>query len=430
MGTSNRNRQALHFFGDLFFFVFSLWITLILRHFSLPSTETFMEYLFPFSLLFTLWIFVFYAAGLYEKQTLVLRKKLPITIFKSQIVNVIIGAFFFYLFPGFKLTPKTILFIYLLVSFAFILSWRLAINGISRSKKEKEILIIGEGPDIEELALELDENPTYGVKVKRSIKLDTKSVSVVIVDLRNEKTREMIPDLYNLMLSGTPVIDAEKLYEDIFERIPLSFLEEQWFLKNLSFYSRSVYDPIKRVIDVGFAFFMGALSLMIYPFIILAIKIDDRGPAFIIQDRIGQGGKIVKIVKFRSMRVSDKGIWVEKDDERITSVGKVLRKTRMDELPQLYNVLKGDISLVGPRPDIAALKNKLEKEIPYYNIRTVVRPGLSGWAQVSQDSPPQSVEETKKRLMYDLYYIKNRSLMLDIKISLRTLGILASRSGV
>lgn len=130
------------------------------------------------------------------------------------------------------------------------------------------------------------------------------------------------------------------------------------------------------------------------------------------------------------MKVNDKGAWVEKEDDRITRVGRILRKTRLDELPQLYNVFKGDISLIGPRPDICGLKERLEKEIPYYNIRTVVRPGLSGWAQVSQDTPPQSVEETKERLMYDLYYIKNRSLVLDLKISLRTLGILASRTGV
>lgn len=435
MGISNRGHQIIHFLGDLFFLVFALWFTLVIRHLSLPSLELFKEHLLPFSVLFVVWVFVFYTAGLYDKRVMILRKRLPGTIFNVQAVNVAIAVLFFYLFPGLELTPKTILFIYLIVSFILILFWRTGIDTLLRKRRKQRVLLIGEGPDIDELAIEINENLMYNMEVER-IKLSDmgsdflKDYSMLIIDLRDEEIRKRIPEMYKLMISGTPVVDAEKIYEDIFEKVPLSSLEQQWFLKDLSFYSHLVYDFIKRVVDVVLSFTAGLLSLTLYPFIWLAIKIDDGGPVFIIQDRLGQGGKTIKIFKFRSMNCNDKGVWVKDMDKRITRVGRLLRKTRIDELPQLYNVLRGDISLIGPRPDISGLKCKLEKEILYYNIRTVVRPGLSGWAQVNQEKPPQSVEETKERLMYDLYYIKNRSLMLDLKITLRTLGILASRSGV
>jgi len=212
--------------------------------------------------------------------------------------------------------------------------------------------------------------------------------------------------------------------------VPLSYLDHRWFLKNISSYSRVVYDPLKRIIDISISLVLGVISLPLYPFICLAIKLNDGGSCFIVQKRIGQKGKIINVIKFRTMKVNDSGVWVKENDDRITSVGKFLRKSRLDELPQLLNILKGDMSLVGPRPDIYGLLSKLEEEIPYYNIRTAIRPGLSGWAQVNQEKPPQSVEETKTRLMYDLYYIKNRSLWLDLKIILKTIVIIASRNGV
>ncbi len=129
------------------------------------------------------------------------------------------------------------------------------------------------------------------------------------------------------------------------------------------------------------------------------------------------------------MKSSDEGVWVKKKDERITRVGYFLRKSRIDELPQLWNVAKGDLSLIGPRPDIFGLRSKLEKEISYYNTRDLVRPGLSGWAQIKQEKPPQSIKETRERLMYDFYYIKNRSIILDLRIYLRTIQILVSIVG-
>lgn len=129
------------------------------------------------------------------------------------------------------------------------------------------------------------------------------------------------------------------------------------------------------------------------------------------------------------MTTSDRGVWVKENDSRITRVGAFLRKSRIDELPQLYSVVAGDMSLVGPRPDIYDLGMKLSKEIPYYTVRNIIKPGLSGWAQTRQKAPPQSLEETKIRLAYDFYYIKHRSLLIDLKIALQTISTLLSRAG-
>ena len=175
------------------------------------------------------------------------------------------------------------------------------------------------------------------------------------------------------------------------------------------------------------------VSLIFYPFIILAIKLDDGGPIFIVQDRVGQNNKVVRIVKFRSMSRDDQGVYGnDRVPNKVTRVGKFLRKTRLDELPQLWDVLMGDLSFIGPRPELPALAKQYTEEIPYYNVRHLIKPGLSGWAQIYHEMHPHhgvDTTETKNKLSYDLYYLKNRSLFLDIKIALRSLKILLSIAG-
>jgi len=200
-------------------------------------------------------------------------------------------------------------------------------------------------------------------------------------------------------------------------------------LENISTTPKYVYDASKRLMDIIVAVPLALISFIVYPFVAIAVKLDDGGPIFIVQERIGKENKVIRIPKFRSMKSSDKGLWVKEKDDRITRVGKFLRRTRIDELPQLLSVIKGDLSLVGPRPDIYDIGMKLSKEIPYYTVRSLISPGLSGWAQIRQELPPQSLEETKIRLAYDFYYIKNRSFFLDLKIALQTIRTLLLRVG-
>jgi lipopolysaccharide/colanic/teichoic acid biosynthesis glycosyltransferase len=177
--------------------------------------------------------------------------------------------------------------------------------------------------------------------------------------------------------------------------------------------------------DIVIGGILGILSLIFYPFVMLAIYLEDRGPAFFFQDRIGKGNVVIRIAKFRTMTLGA--------DKKITKVGKFLRMSRIDELPQLWNIINGSLSLVGPRPELPDLVVHYEKEIPYYNVRHLIKPGLSGWAQIKDYNAPRmvaDVEKTKSKLSYDLYYLKNRSFILDVKIALKTLKTLISRSGV
>ncbi|KKT36458.1 MAG: Exopolysaccharide biosynthesis polyprenyl glycosylphosphotransferase [Candidatus Nomurabacteria bacterium GW2011_GWB1_44_12] len=260
-------------------------------------------------------------------------------------------------------------------------------------------------------------------------KIYSEGVTSVVIDLKHEKADAILPSLYNLIFSNVRFLDMYKVYEEVFDRVPLSLVGYNWFLENISFSPHTMYDTLKRMMDVAIASALGIVSLIFYPFVFVAIKLEDGGPVFITQERIGAGNRIIKLWKFRSMRGSDAGKWVTEGDDRITHVGKFLRKSRIDELPQLWNIIRGDLSLIGPRPDIVAMGKKLADELPYYTVRNLIKPGLSGWAQIKQDIAPQSLEETRERLAYDLYYLKNRSFILDLTIALKTMKTLLSRTG-
>jgi lipopolysaccharide/colanic/teichoic acid biosynthesis glycosyltransferase len=224
---------------------------------------------------------------------------------------------------------------------------------------------------------------------------------------------------------GYPVLDFHEVYEEVFDRVPLSLLEYDWFLKNLSGTEESFYLASKRLIDIAGGLLMGLVTVLVTPVLFLLMRLEGPGPVFITQERIGQYGARVRAYKFRSMRFSDEGKWKGEGENKVTKLGTLLRLTSLDEFPQFINILKGEVSLIGPRNDIRALGDRLGEAIPYYNMRYIVKPGITGWAQINQkyepgNISPQSIEETKVRLAYDFYYIKNRSLALDIVIALKT----------
>jgi lipopolysaccharide/colanic/teichoic acid biosynthesis glycosyltransferase len=237
------------------------------------------------------------------------------------------------------------------------------------------------------------------------------------------------------MFAGVSFIDMHKVYEDIFDRIPFSVLRHSWFLENISLSPRRGYDTLKRCLDLAVGLALGIVTLPLYPLVWLAIKLDDNGPLFISQERIGEHNRPIVIFKFRSMSDDEGASPLEKEMNyiRVTRVGKWLRKTRIDELPQLWSVVRGDLSLIGPRPELPELAAEYDQQVPYYHVRHLIKPGLSGWAQIHHERHPHhgaDVEETKVKLSYDLSYIKNRSLSLDLEIMLKTLRILVSRSGL
>lgn len=438
-----KRRIAILLIGDILLLYGALLTTVALSFPLKNNVGVFSEHLIPFSYLIALWVIIFFTAGLYDKETLFFRRKLPSVLLWALVVNGVIAIAFFYLFPVFGITPKTNLFIYTAISFTLILLWRFyGIRIFARGKNQKA-LIIGEKSVLREIADELTHNDSHGISVERTIALGalplslaevpkeipTKNISVVIIDMNHPKIEFIMPQLYNLLFSGVKFFDLSAVYEELFDRIPLSIIYYQWFLKNVSQKTYAAYDGLKRGMDIVLSLLLGTLSLIFYPFITAAIALESGRPIVIKQQRIGEQGQTILLYKFKSMEKNEDGVWVGETENKVTGIGGFLRKTRLDELPQFWNILRGDISFVGPRPDISGLGEKLLKEIPYYNIRYMVKPGLSGWAQIKQDVVPQSVEESKTRLSYDLYYIKNRSFTLDVLIALKTIKTLLSRSG-
>jgi lipopolysaccharide/colanic/teichoic acid biosynthesis glycosyltransferase len=252
---------------------------------------------------------------------------------------------------------------------------------------------------------------------------------VLVLDTRDPVVAGDLAILYEAITSGAVFAEFAELYEDIFDRVPLAHIDYAWLFSVLPA-RPSAYDLAKRAFDIVFA---AIGSLIALPFIALAaLLLAFSGTPFIFNERVGKGGKPFAMVKLRTMLYNDKGDPALRAGNRVTRLGSFLRRSRIDELPQLWNVLLGDVSFIGPRPELPAIAAVYEKEIPFYQIRHLIPPGLSGWAQIRDYDAPKGgpdVERTRTKLSYDLYYLKHRSFGLDLSIAVKTLRALASFSG-
>ena len=248
------------------------------------------------------------------------------------------------------------------------------------------------------------------------------------------QTPQLLQTLSLLHERGVQITPMFALYQDLTGRVPVSHLGDDWYVALPAHVKKNThtYMLIKRAWDFGMALMGLALTAPLIPLVALAIKLDSPGPVLFKQTRVGRGGKTFKIVKFRTMRPDAEAgtgaVWATDADPRITRAGRVLRKSRLDELPQLWNVLVGDMSFVGPRPERPEFDEELEREIPFYRARRAVRPGLTGWAQVSHGYGNTMLDALRK-VEYDLYYIKNESLYLDLLILLRTVAVVLRLAG-
>ena len=447
MSILSKKESLILALGDIVSFFAALWLMLFVRYGN-PDQYIFYAHFVPFSILFIVWIGVFFVAGLYEKHTLLFKSRLPRILINTSVINIVIAIVLFHFVPYFGITPKANLFIYLIFSSAFIFLSRMYGYRFLYPKKEQQAILIGTGDELSELAGEVNKNERYGTRFVSTVELDRlgtidfraavleivrkEKISLVVLDLQNSKITPVLPNLYQLIFQNISFVDIHRLYEEIFDRVPLSLIKYDWFIQNISLSRSASYDVLKRSMDVALSLLLGAVSLVLYPFIVLAIKLDDGGPALIFQERVGARGRIIRTIKFRTMERDDAGIAAVQKKNRPTRVGPFLRKSRIDELPQFWNVLRGDLSLIGPRPELPSLVKVYESEVPFYGARHLIKPGLSGWAQLYHEGHPHhraDVEETKIKLSFDLYYIKNRSLFLDLKIALKTIKTLLSRSG-
>jgi lipopolysaccharide/colanic/teichoic acid biosynthesis glycosyltransferase len=301
---------------------------------------------------------------------------------------------------------------------------------------------------MDELKREVNGNPRYGIYFVSSLDVSNianldfqkeivervyaERITTIVVDTKHSEVSQILPKLYNLIFSRVRFVDMHRVYEDVFDRIPLSLVEYSWFLENISATRKFAYEFMKRLMDIVLTFPIAIFAVVIIPIVYIFVRREDGGPMFITQERIGKNNRLIRIYKIRTMTGSDSGDEVLSSKQVVTKVGEVLRRFRIDELPQLWNVFRGDISLIGPRPELPAMVRQYEKEVPFYNIRHLIKPGLSGWAQIYHENHPHhgaNVGATKEKLSYDLFYIKNRSIALDLKIALKTVKTILTRSG-
>ncbi len=254
----------------------------------------------------------------------------------------------------------------------------------------------------------------------------------VVVSLSERRGAFPLHQVLSCKLNGMEVLEAPEFYERVNKKLMLENIRPSWFIFAKGFKIIGIRRFFKRLTDIILSLVGIAIVAPFLPIVALAIKLDSPGPVLFKQIRVGKGDRNFVIYKFRSMRqdaeVRSGAVWARKNDDRITKLGRFLRKSRIDEIPQLFNVLAGSMSLVGPRPERPVFVKKLKKVIPYYSERHFVKPGITGWAQVRYPYGA-SVEDAIEKLRYDLYYIKNYTLLFDLGIMFGTISVMAKKMG-
>lgn len=248
----------------------------------------------------------------------------------------------------------------------------------------------------------------------------------IIVSLSEKRGVLPLHDMLKCKLKGVEVLDAPTFYEQVTGKLCIENITPSWLIFSDGFKKSRILSFYKRALDILLSLVGLVVSAPLFPFLALAVKLDSHGPVFFRQSRVGEGEKPFELYKIRTMSndAEEKtgAVWAAQNDPRVTRTGKFMRKTRLDELPQLFNILRGDMSIVGPRPERPEFVEKLKEQIPYYSERHSVKPGLTGWAQVRYPYGA-SVEEAAEKLRFDLYYIKNMSMFLDTLIILETVKV-------
>ena len=431
--------------SDILVFNAALALTLIIRYALIEHDygavrNSIPLHLIPFSIIFALWLIVFWAAGLYDLSKL----KNEELFYKNLIItfgaNAVIAVSFFYFIPYFIITPKTNLFIDLVLTLAILYFWRQYFNRWAGKALKIGIVFLGASPETMELKEFLSNNPQLGYQTAGVLAPDNvaelenlwqdKKFSLIVSAEQFDHSQKLAFLLFQYFKRGVTISDLDKFYENVTNRVPISIIREVWFLENISKIERGFYETGKRIFDIVMGTILSLITIIILPIVAIGIKIFDPGPVFYKQKRIGKNGRTFTLLKFRSLPIANNHTQMQKPDtEKITSFGKFLRKSHWDELPQVWNILKNEMSFIGPRPEKPEFAERLSNEIPFYEMRHLVKPGLSGWAQLHNPNAGPTFKETMEKLQYDLYYLKNRSIFLDFSIILKTIRILLSGAG-
>src|SRR3989338_1446955 len=448
----NRIKQITLAIGDFAMLLAGFFIALAIRYTEIPTrgANGLTYFMLP---LFGLAIVMLFIAGLYDigkiKNDRSLHKRLGLT----AAAWVIVAVLFFYTNSATSATPKTILILVAIFGFSLIAFWRALYHTfISKSFLSRNLIFVGLAPEALEIIQLLKKQPEHGYQVVGCIVSDQKEslpdeipsanrlsellvkipvgADTIIVSPSMANNTAVLAELYHTLFQQVSVVNLADFYEEIFDRVPSFVFSAAWFVTNLREQQKRISDRIRILTDCIAALTMVLFFILTYPLIALLIKLTSRGPVLFKQIRVGRGAKPFVMYKYRTMKaLTTSGSaevtgpqYAAKNDSRITAVGRFLRKTRLDELPQCLNILRGEMSVIGPRPERPEFVNELTKQMPFYSLRHLIKPGLTGWAQL-QHSYYGTISENLFKLQYDLFYVKNRGFFLDLAILLRTINI-------
>ena len=393
-------------------------------------------------------VVVTYFAELYDSSSSFKRGRLPLRILSSLFISYLLLTALYHKLPQISL-DRDVMLPALLVFGALQMCWHhyyaslLRLPGVAQ-----KVLILGVGP----LAKSIERTMTSfkhdyvlagfvqptgeAVAVRQSSVLASidnlletavrEGVGKIVISLSERRGVLPVADLLQARFNGIEVVDAARFHEELTGTLLVRDVAPGWFIYANGFGANPLMRICRRLIDVILAIIGLTLCAPMLPLLAMAIRFDSPGPVLFRQLRLGKDEKPFYLYKFRTMRQdAEQGtgaVWAQQDDPRVTRFGKFLRKSRLDEIPQLFNVLKGDMAFVGPRPERPEFVSRLKEEIPYYSKRHVLKPGVTGWAQVKYPYGA-SVEDSHQKLMFDLYYVKNHSFLFDVQIILETVKV-------
>jgi sugar transferase (PEP-CTERM system associated) len=442
--------KTLLILGDIFLAIVALYTTSIFVSNSYAVTYTGILdlcsiALFVLPLIFSSFLFDLYNHRKAFSYTLT---ELATMIFLTIVVSILILSIMNYLLPAVTFRLRIIFFTVTIFGM-YQFGWRIAYKSLICSPAlSQRILVIGSGERTMKIASLIASSKRnfimvecYDPKQDNSKEVSSRHISsktltdlvkkeqvdMVVVAVRQRRGSIPLRELLDCKLAGIEVVDATTFYEELQGKLLVEDITPGWFIFSDGFRLNNGRKRFKRMGDIICALSGVILSLPFVPILAFLIKLDSKGPVFLSQARMGEGERLFNIYKFRTMRVDAESqtgaVWAQKDDCRITRVGRILRKLRIDELPQFYNVLKGDMSFIGPRPERPEFVERLRTIIPYYSERHCVKPGITGWAQVMY-SYGASDEDALEKLRYDLYYIKNLSFQLECTVILETIKVI------
>lgn len=451
MTTKGKLRQLILLLGDWLLLYASLAAALLIRYRRWPETNLWQQHTAIFNWLFIVWLLIFYVANLYNLNVLAKGPRFSERVIKAIVPAGLLSLIIFYLLPAAAIAPKTNLLVFSLIYTGSFLAWRhLWRHSLRRTLPRNNVLLIGYDQMADELWQLLNNAPHLGYKpallftqnsdqplaswtvIRQADQLATAikdyHINTLVIADRYRADEQINQILFSLLPLNLTYLTLSSFYEQLTGKVPLAAIGQLWFLENLNLTEKRWYLTAKRGFDVVLSTIGLIMSAPLWPLIALVIKLASPGPIILKQQRSGRDNQPFTIYKFRTMRVPDPAKPLT-DEQRITASGRWLRQTRLDEIPQLINILKGDMSFIGPRPERPELIENLAKALPFYHIRVLIRPGVTGWDQVSGEYHSPSLEDTYKKLQHDLFYLKNCSIYLDLTIILKTLTTVLSREG-